>query len=147
MWSFSCRPMRGLSWICSRAARPTRGAWAAVLGTVLWETDRVPEARAEFEQLAAAGFADIPQDGDWMIAMSLLADLCADLRDAERARTLYGLLAPYAGRQVVVGFAAVCLGPVDRLLGRLAAVSGRRDHGAAHFEAALGAAAGLRAPA
>lgn len=123
---------------------PPRAAWSAALGTVLWETERVAEARAEFERLGAAGFADIPQDGDWMIAMALLADLCADLRDAERARTLYGLLAPYHGRQVVVGFAAVCLGPVDRLLGRLAAVAGRRDRGAAHFEAALGAAAALR---
>jgi len=125
---------------------PPRPAWAAALATLLWETHRAQDARRELERLAAADFAGIPQDGDWMIAMALLADLCADLEDAERSRALYELLAPYSGRQVVVGFAAVCLGPVDRLLGRLAAVDGRSDRAATHFESALAAAAGLRAP-
>ena len=38
---------------------------------------------AELDALAARDFADVPEDGDWMIAMTLLADVAAGLGDAD----------------------------------------------------------------
>ena len=64
-----------------------RPAWRAALATLLWESGRVEEARAEFEALAANDFADIPRDGDWLIAITLLADCAVELGDAQRAET------------------------------------------------------------
>jgi Bacterial transcriptional activator domain len=67
---------------------PHRPAWRAALATLLWDTDRHEEARGEFEELSQAGYEDIPRDGDWMITIVLLAQLCSELDDAERARKL-----------------------------------------------------------
>jgi DNA-binding SARP family transcriptional activator/tetratricopeptide (TPR) repeat protein len=127
-------------------SNPDRPAWRAALATVLMEDGRPSEARAEFDRLAAREFEDIPQDGDWLTTMSLLCDLCADLGDSQRAALLHSLLEPYAEFNVVVGIAAVCLGPAARLLGRLAHLIGRRREAAALFERALEFGQRLRAP-
>ena len=50
--------------------------------------------------MAADGFVGIPQDGDWMIAIALLADSCTELGDAERAARLYEVLLPYRDSNV-----------------------------------------------
>ena len=49
---------------------------------------------------------------------------------------LYDILAPYAGCMVQVGYAG-SLGPVERLLGLLAAARGERDTAARHLTDAL----------
>ena len=121
-------------------------AWNAALATLLIETGREAEARTEFEALAAHDFTDIPNDGDWLIAITLLADLSAGLGDARRSEILYELLLPYRDLNVVIGLAAVCLGSAARFLGRLAGAMGRRDEAVAHFEQALVGNAGLGAP-
>src|SRR6185437_14212357 len=87
---------------------PGRLAWRAALANLLCEEGRVEEAREEFERLAVRGFEDVPKDLDWMIAMTLLSDVCADLGDAERAALLYARLEPYADVNVVIGLAAAC---------------------------------------
>ena len=69
--------------------------------------------------------------------MTLLAEVCGRLGDAERAAELYALLAPYAGRNVVVGRAATCNGSASRLLGVLAAVRGEWARAERHFADAL----------
>jgi tetratricopeptide (TPR) repeat protein len=94
-------------------------------------------ARQEFEQLAANDFGDLPRNADWMITMASLAQLCAFLRDAPRAKILYDLLHPYAARCVVVGHGLVCLGSVERFLALLATAQQRWPEAAAHFKAAL----------
>ncbi len=91
---------------------------------------RREEARAELAALAARDFVDIRLDGDWMIAITLLADCAVELGDAERAAQLYELLLPYREVNVVIGLAAVCLGSAARYLGRLAATMGRPDDAA-----------------
>jgi hypothetical protein len=128
------------------AANPARPAWRAALADLLWESDRPDEAQAEFEALAARDFEDIPGDLDWMAALALLSDVCAGVGDAARAGLLYEQLLPYAGTNVVIGLAAICLGSASRFLGKLAATMGRRDEAAAHFEHALEANTALRAP-
>ncbi len=67
-----------------------------------------------------------------------LALVCATLGEATHAEEIYDLLRPYVGRVVVVGAPAqACWGPVDHYLGILAALGGRPDWAAEHFEAAL----------
>ncbi len=127
-------------------SNPTRAAWRAGLATLLWESGRTDEARAELETLATHDFADIPVDGDWLIAITLLADTSVALADADRAAKLYELLRPYREVNVVIGLAAVCLGSAARYLGRLAATLDRREEAAEHFERALVANARLNAP-
>jgi DNA-binding SARP family transcriptional activator/tetratricopeptide (TPR) repeat protein len=128
------------------SANPHRPAWRAALAALLTEAGREDEARHEIDAVAAHGFEDIPQDGDWLIAMTLLADTCADLLDGARAAQLYELLLPYREVNVVIGLAAVCLGSAARYLGRLAAVTGRTEEAIGHFEQALVANATLKAP-
>ena len=51
---------------------PQRPAWRAALATLLCETGRIDEARPSSTRSRPRGFADIPRDGDWMVAMTLL---------------------------------------------------------------------------
>jgi DNA-binding SARP family transcriptional activator/tetratricopeptide (TPR) repeat protein len=127
-------------------ANPTRRGWQAELSLILWETGRREDARAEFEDLAQADFADIASDGEWMPVMATLAQLCTLLGDRDRAAVLYDLLEPYAANNIVHGIGAICVGPTSRLLGRLAATLGRKVDARKQFEAALEATAALRAP-
>jgi predicted ATPase/DNA-binding SARP family transcriptional activator len=125
---------------------PNRLAYRAALGVLLAETGKLDQMARELEPLAADGFAGIPRDGDWLVAMTLLSDAYAELGDAEHASTLYELLEPFERANVVVAFGVSCEGAVARLLGRLAAVAGRPDAATEHFERALEREAALRAP-
>jgi hypothetical protein len=87
--------------------------------------------------LAADGFRDIPHDGIWLGAITCLAETCAATGSDRQAATLYGLLAPYADRNVVIGSASTCAGPAARHLGLLASVLGRHETAAGHFEQAI----------
>jgi DNA-binding SARP family transcriptional activator/tetratricopeptide (TPR) repeat protein len=128
------------------ADNPGRVAWRAGLATMLCEEGRLDEAREEFERLAAHDFEDVPKDLDWMIAMTLLSDVCAELGDAERAALLYEKLEPYADLNVMIGLAAACLGSAAGFLGKLAATMGRGELAAKHFERAMAANLELQAP-
>ena len=116
---------------------PAVPAWRCALAIMLLELGREDEARAEFEAIAAAGFDTLPRDAQWLIATTLLAEVCGRLGDAARAAELYELLAPYAGRNVVVGRAATCNGSASRLLGILAAALGDWEGAERHFDDAL----------
>jgi len=96
--------------------------------------------------LAAGDFEDIPQDGDWITTVTLLSEVSVGLGDAPTAARLYDLLAPFAGLNVVIGLAALCLGSAARYLGRLAITLGDERAAAEHFEHALQANARLEAP-
>jgi DNA-binding SARP family transcriptional activator/tetratricopeptide (TPR) repeat protein len=117
------------------ASNPARLAWRAGIATLLSDTGRPDEARAELEALAEV--AVIPPDGDWMITIALLSDLAAELGDAARAETLYAQLAPHAETAVVVGVGALCMGSSARYLGRLALAMERREDALHHLEHAI----------
>ncbi len=121
-------------------------AWRAALARLLVEVGKVEEARDEFELLAAHDFRDLPQDGNWLTAMTLLGELCFELGDADRAATLYRLLEPFGALNVVIGIAVVCQGSAERFLGLLAAAAGREADARRHFERALLSNEALRAP-
>jgi DNA-binding SARP family transcriptional activator/tetratricopeptide (TPR) repeat protein len=115
---------------------PALVAWRPALGLLLIELGRTDEARAEFEALAEGGF-DLPRDANWLIAVTLLAEVCGALGDGARAEELYAVLEPYAGRNVVVGRAATCNGAAARLLGILAAAMRSWELAEGHFISAL----------
>jgi tetratricopeptide (TPR) repeat protein len=113
---------------------PALKAWRAALALLLIELGRVDEARAEFEALAGE---EMPRDANWLIGVTLLAEVCGALGDGARAAPLYSLLEPYAGRNVVVGRAATCNGAAARLLGTLAAAMRSWELAEGHFISAL----------
>jgi tetratricopeptide (TPR) repeat protein len=127
-------------------SNPARPAWRTALAAVLLETGETELAREQLEVLAANGFNDIPRDGDWMTTITLLSEICSGLGDPDTAALLYDLLMPFAGLNVVIGLATVCLGSAARFLGKLALTIGRPHDAAEHFEQALAANAQLRAP-
>jgi class 3 adenylate cyclase len=114
------------------------------LQLILLQKSRPDDARAEFERLAEGEFRLVQRDWNWLPSMFVLADVCADLGDAQRAAVLYRLLAPYASRNATLGN-VYTYGSVAYALGRLAAVLGRSDDAEAHFDAALAANRRIRA--
>ena len=111
--------------------------WVCVLAHLLAETGRGEEARAILDDFAADDFRGLPLDGIWLGAVAYLAEAAAALRDPAHAEALYGLLEPYADRNVAVGWAATSMGSAARHLGLLADLMGRRKEAIAHFESAL----------
>ncbi len=112
-------------------------AWRPGLALIYSELGFVQEARTEFEHLAQHDFADLPRDGLWVTCITYLAEVCAFLQDTARAATLYHLLRPYAGRNVIVGGSVACYGAASRYLGMLAATMARWDEAEQHFQEAL----------
>ncbi len=125
---------------------PAVPAWRAGLARLLLEVGRLDEARQELESLAAERFEEIPRDGSWMAAITMLGEVSAALGDVPRARQLYELLAPYRDVNVVIGIGALCQGSAARYLGLLAACTGAVEQARELFEQALAANRALRAP-
>jgi tetratricopeptide (TPR) repeat protein len=94
-------------------------------------------ARAGFEQLAAGDFSALRDDQLWLFGANSLAEVCALLKETERAAPLYERLLPYAARCVYTGVATAYHGTVARALGQLAGTLRRWPQAQGHFEAAL----------
>jgi len=118
--------------------------WRADLARMYLQLDRRDEAIRIFEELARDGFA-LPKELSWVMAMCVLALLCADLHDAGRARIVYGHLAPFAHRAAAAGPGVISYGSVSRYLGVLAATMGERDRARRHFEDAIAANEAMQA--
>jgi len=120
------------------AAGPRSYAPAAVLlrchRIFVWsETGRTAEARRDLRALAKDGF-ELPRDGGWLVYMSLLAAVAAELNDRASAARLYDLLLPYADRLGIVGAGLACWGSISSYLGLLASALGRVADATRHFE-------------
>jgi class 3 adenylate cyclase len=109
----------------------------ALVAFVLAESGRPEQAREYFDAFAADRFAMIPRDGFWLIAVYLATEICAELRDAERAEHLYDLLLPYADQNITVPVLILCTGSASRQLGMMATLLDRYDDAERHFEYAL----------
>ncbi|HYL58835.1 MAG TPA: AAA family ATPase [Candidatus Acidoferrales bacterium] len=112
-------------------------AWRPGLAVIYSDLGLTADARAEFEILAQHDFGDLPRDSSWMGTMTYLVDVCTFLGDRPRAATLYEILLPFAGRNVVVSNGVACHGALSRYLGALAATLEKWDDAARHFEDAL----------
>lgn len=117
--------------------RSAAGTWRPGLAVIYSELGRREEANAELDVLAANGFAAVPRDGLWVPSLAYLADVCGFLGDADHAVTLYSLLAPYDGRNIIAPPNVACYGAASRFLGMLAATMRRWAEAERHFEAAL----------
>jgi tetratricopeptide (TPR) repeat protein len=100
------------------------------------ELGRTAEAKREFDACAAADFVDWPLDNDWLLGLTLFADVCTSLGDGRRAATLYALLLPYENRNAF-GHPEFGTGSVARSLANLASTMGRFDEAERHFANAL----------
>jgi len=115
---------------------PTYPVWRCVLADLCAELGREDEARAEFERFAAGDFTGLPFNEEWLLGMTLLADVCAALGDIPRSVRLYELLLPYRELHAV-GQPEISFGAAARALGKLAATAGRFEQATRHFEAAI----------
>jgi eukaryotic-like serine/threonine-protein kinase len=114
------------------------------LQLILLQQGRPDDARSEFDRLAENEFRLVQRDWNWLPSMFVLADVCADVGDIERARILFRLLAPFASRNAMLGN-VYTFGSVAFALGRLATVLGGFEDAEAHFESALAANRRIRA--
>jgi tetratricopeptide (TPR) repeat protein len=120
------------------AQYPALPAWRAALACLQTELGRADEARATLEDMTRDDLAALPRDAFWLSAMTLLAEVAAELGHRDRAALLYERLAPLAGRHVVVGRAAAAYyGAVARPLALLASTLERWEAAAGLFEQAL----------
>jgi tetratricopeptide (TPR) repeat protein len=117
----------------------------ALIGSLHAAAGRLENAGRVLERLATADFADIARDEWWPGTMLHLTDVAAALGDARRAALLYGLLEPFAERNLADQLLRTYSGSGAHFLGVLAAVMDRSVDAAAHFEQALVANAALGA--
>ena len=121
---------------------PARVMFRCALAYVHARTDQPAEASRALAELTRDDCAALPFDQEWTFGMSLLAETCALLGEAEPARVLYQRLVPWA-RLNVVDQAEGIRGSVSRYLGLLAATSGRWTEAEGHFDEALKANAAM----
>jgi tetratricopeptide (TPR) repeat protein len=120
----------------SVAEFPMRSVFRSMLAHLYSELGRPVESGQAFDELAVNDFADLRRDNDWLFEMSLLAEVADSLGDGGRAAILYGLLSPFAGRNVSAGGDA-SIGSAARGLGVLASMLQRWEEASRHFEEAL----------
>jgi DNA-binding SARP family transcriptional activator len=118
------------------AVQAVQSAFRADLPLIYAEMGRPDDARRELDALAADRFAAVASDMNWLASMAGIAQALALLDAPARAGELYDLLLPYSGRTVLVGRAAILLGPVELHLGVLATALGRFADAHAHLDAA-----------
>ncbi|HMO00269.1 MAG TPA: AAA family ATPase [Miltoncostaeaceae bacterium] len=120
-----------------RIADPRSGwAWATWLAWIEAASGDLDAARARIDALARDGFACVTLDANWHAVLDL-CDAVALVGDRERAAVLRDMLAPHAGRVGAVARAALCCGPVDLYLARLALVCDDPAAAAEHARRAL----------
>ena len=112
------------------------GAWRPGLAAMLAELAMEEQVRRELDRVQAEGL-DPLREGLWLASLTYLADAASAVAHQGVASLVYPLLAPLAGRNVMIGHGVACYGAADRYLGMLAATLGDTDDAASHFEAAL----------
>ncbi len=116
----------------------------AAVDATLGHTDAARRITAD---LAAADFAALPRDCNWLPALASLAEVCDLTADAEHAARIYPLLQPHADLTIVSGLCAVINGFVRRFLGVLALTAGQLNDAVQHLDKALGLARNVDASA
>ena len=127
------------------AQYPAVPAFHAMVAGIYADLGRAPEARAQFEPLAQADFADFPFDQSWLMSVCQVAGVCAFLGDTRRAATLYDMLVPFCTLAAVVSGGGGYLGPVAHYLGMLATLLSRWEDAQECFESAFAMNTTMRA--
>lgn len=116
---------------------PSMGAY------VFAQVGREDEAEALFAEIAANDFAGVPRDEWWMLSITHLAEVAAQLGAKQACAALYRLLEPFAERNAAHALMRTYAGSVTHFLGLLAAALKKPADAAAHFETALARNAAL----
>ncbi|MEO8411958.1 MAG: LuxR C-terminal-related transcriptional regulator, partial [Propionivibrio sp.] len=111
--------------------------WRPGLAVLYCELGARDAAREVFDTLAVDDFAALAHDAVRIASLAYLAEVCVWLDDTARAATLFELILPYAGRNVVFGAHTASFGAADRLLGMLAATLRRWEVAQRHFADAI----------
>jgi tetratricopeptide (TPR) repeat protein len=112
-------------------------AGIAYRGSHAWILAGLGETERAREELRATMALSHPFDANWLSFQTECAEAAILLEDATYAATLYELLTPFAGRPVTAGRAVCSYGAIDRSLGGLAELLGRRDDAVRHLEDAI----------
>lgn len=99
------------------------------------EAGRTAEAVAGLDALSRDGFAAVASDMNNLASLAGLAQGSMLLGERERAAELYELLAPYRDRTILIGRAAICLGPAELYLAMAATTCQRWASAERHFDA------------
>jgi DNA-binding CsgD family transcriptional regulator len=127
------------------AARYPGLPFRTTLAAALADAGRADQAQAEVDMLAAGDLAAVGRSAG-SISLAPLAYACYHLGDATTAAQLYGLLEPYADRNIAIGRAGTnCGGPASYYLGLLDLTLGRPEQALASFEHAAALAGRLQA--
>jgi hypothetical protein len=118
--------------------------WASILAAALLRSGEQAEARELLDLAFETGF-DQPRDLAWTYLMAKRAECAAALDDTRAAAEVTRLLTPWAGRSVVLGSGAVCLGAVSHYLGLAARTTGDVTSAVRHFEDSLDLNAAMNA--
>jgi hypothetical protein len=102
------------------ASEPSNFVARAALAHFYAESGNLSEAASNFDILATNNFEGLARDFSWSISVAYLVETCAAIHDVARARILFDLIKPCAGRHAVLGV-VVYLGSFDYYLGLLAA--------------------------
>jgi tetratricopeptide (TPR) repeat protein len=116
-------------------AYPTRPLFRCLLALLFAELGDHDQALSVFEPLAAAGFADLPLNNDFLLSVAVLVEVARSLSDADRSVQLYERLLPYSG--MIVDTVELSSGAVDRYLGLAAMTTGDLENAERHLREAL----------
>jgi hypothetical protein len=106
-------------------ANPGIPAFRAALTLASCEAGLYEHAAEAMASDAAADFAELTYDSNWLAGMAIFAEACTQLGDAGAAATLHRLLLPW---RVQIAFnSATAWGPVERHLGNLERILGQLE--------------------
>jgi len=100
------------------------------------ELARKHDAGAMLDELMTRDLGNEYVDAEWLLSMTLLADVCAIVEDQDAAARLHALLAPYE-RLYTVAPVEATFGSVARALGVVETVLERFDAAERHFAFAI----------
>jgi DNA-binding SARP family transcriptional activator/tetratricopeptide (TPR) repeat protein len=110
------------------ADRPQDKVSTALLARLDCELGHERQAQARLNVLGKDGFHTVQRDAQWLIVITVLADVAAMVGTPEHIKALYELLRPYSA--LVGGGPHLYFGSVSRYLGNLAAALSRPDEAA-----------------
>jgi tetratricopeptide (TPR) repeat protein len=119
------------------AAHPSDPVWQCGVALGLTEAGQKQAARREFERLMEDGASSLPKNENWKTTICALSEICCSLEDSERASLLYSVMEPLVGEFAVTGYASVCWGAIDRILGNLAALVDENEKAESHYQEAI----------
>jgi len=123
----------------------TAASWRPGAAALFADLGLLEETARELESLVGDTGPDVPVDARYTTSLSFVAEACVAVEDVQRAAVVRAAFLPYSGLTVVMP-GVTCLGPVDRYLGRLAAVLGEFEEATACFDRATELARAMASP-